>query len=249
MQPYAFPYLGYFQLIAAVDRFVILDDVDFIKRGWINRNVLADRGGPVKFTIPVITPKRGQLICTMQLHDPDVHQRRLLTKIRHVYHNAPCYQRAFPTLEKAISYSGDDLAGYLHHSLAVLADYLAIETPFFRASQCHERASARGQERIIEICRAEGANIYINPEGGLDLYDSKAFRDAGIELKFLVHQPREHRQNAGEFIPRLSIIDTIMFNGPPELARLLKEFKLLIKQGRDPTICPVRVGQGPNCLK
>jgi hypothetical protein len=227
MQPYAFPYLGYFQLIKAVDRFILLDDVDFIKRSWINRNTLADKHGPRKFTIPVNTPKRGQLISAVRLHDARLHQRRLLKTIYHFYHRAPFFPLVFPVVEHAVHYDGEDLTAYLHHTLAVLNDYLGIKTPLFRSSELHERKDKRGQERIIEICHAQGATLYINPEGGMHVYENHAFEAAGIQLTFLIHIPRSYRHPGNVFIPRLSIIDAMMFNNRDELDSLLEEYRLV----------------------
>lgn len=227
MQPYAFPYLGYFQLINAVDLFVLYDDVEFIRRGWVNRNFLSSRSGPQRFTLPVQKQSRGHPISAMQLVDKDVHQKRLLKTIELLYRRAPHYEQARPVLERAIDCPEEGLADYIHHSLVVLAEYLGVTTPLVRSSQSRLHSAAKRQERVVAICRAKGANMYVNAEGGMELYDEAEFRQHEIDLRFLIHRPRPYMQNAKEFLPRLSIIDVMMFNSCEEIALLLKDYRLV----------------------
>jgi hypothetical protein len=227
MQPYAFPYLGYFQLINAVDLFVLYDDAAFIKQGWINRNVLGARHGPQRFTLPVCRPRLGQPISEITLYRPEASKRRLLATIESLYRRAPYYQRARPVLEAAIGAAEENLALYIKHGLEVLNTYLGIKTGLVRSSERHAGLRAKGEARVIEICRAEGAGTYINAEGGRGLYDEAAFQRHGIELRFLMHEPRPYPQNRREFMPRLSVIDAMMFNGPDEIAGLLAGYRLV----------------------
>lgn len=226
MQPYVFPYLGYFQLMSAADLFVLYDDAAFIKQGWINRNVLGARHGPQRFTLPVCRPRLGQPIADVKLYRPETFKRRLLATIESLYRRAPHYDLVRPVLEAAIGAEGENLALYIEHTLNVLRSYLRIETPIVRSSQRHANCRQKGQARVIEICRAERAHTYINAEGGRQLYDEAAFRRQGIELLFLLHEPLPYRQNRAGFIPRLSIIDAMMFNSREELAQLLAAYRL-----------------------
>jgi len=230
MQPYAFPYLGYFQLISAVDLFVLYDDVAFIKQGWINRNVLGARQGPQRFTLPVCKPRLGQPIAAIELYRAQANKRRLLATIESLYRRAPCYDQVRPVRETAIGDEEENLALYIEHGLEILNEYLGIETPLVRSSKRHADCRAKGEARVIEICRAEGAGTYINAEGGRHLYDEAAFRRQGIDLRFLVHEPRPYRQNRSGFMPRLSVIDAMMFNSPAELAQLLAGYRLVRAQ-------------------
>ena len=161
MQPYVFPYMGYFQLISAVDLFVLYDDVAFIKQGWINRNVLGARHGPQLFTLPLCSPRLGQPISQINFYRPQASRRRLLNTIESLYRRAPYYQRARPVLEAAIGYDEENLASCIMHSLGVLNVYLGIETPIVRSSERHADLKAKGEARVIAICRAEGADTYI----------------------------------------------------------------------------------------
>lgn len=226
------PYLGYFQLMSAVDLFVLYDDAAFIKQGWINRNVLGARHGPQRFTLPVCRPRLGQPIAEVKLYRAEASKRRLLATIESLYRRAPYYERARPVLEAAAGAEEENLALYIEHTLHVLHAHLGIETPLVRSSERHAELRAKGQARVIEICRAEGADTYINAEGGRQLYDEAPFRHQGIDLRFLVHEPRPYRQNRGEFMPRLSIIEAMMFNSQEELTRLLAAYRLVgVPQG------------------
>lgn len=194
MQPYAFPYLGYFQLINAVDLFVLYDDVAFEKQSWINRNALGARQGRQNFTLPVHKPRLGQPISEMRLSEPKINQRKLLRTIDVLYRRAPHYKQVMPVLESAIVHDDENLARYLRHSLDVVTAYLGVSTPLVRSSERHRQIALQGQERVIDICRTEGAQIYINAEGGRQLYDEAKFRRHGIDLRFLLHEPRPYRQ-------------------------------------------------------
>ena len=227
MQPYAFAYLGYFQLINAADLFVLYDDVAFEKQGWVNRNVLGARHGPQRFTLPVCKPRLGQTIIDMRLHEAKSHQRRLLKTVETLYRRAPYYEHARPVLERAIKNDNDNLASYVCHSLEVLNEYLGLATPLLRSSEISHDRTLTGQQRVIEICRAQGAATYLNAEGGMQLYEEAVFKRQGVDLLFLVHETRPYRQNSSEFLPRLSIIDVMMFNSRQEIARLLGDYRLV----------------------
>jgi len=163
----------------------------------------------------------------MRLHAAAVYQERLLKTIEHLYRRAPHYEQVRPALERAINYADDNLSAYLCHSLKVISGYLGITTPIVRSSERHTHLAFTGQQRLIEICRAEGADTYVNAEGGMQLYQRTAFQRYGVDLCFLVHEPRPYRQKAREFLPRLSIIDVMMFNNQQEIARLLGDYRLV----------------------
>jgi hypothetical protein len=226
MQPYLFPYLGYFQLINAVDRFILYDNVAFNKQGWINRNFLSAPSGQQRFTLPVCRPRFGRPISQMRLHQPIIHQRRLLNTLRSLYGRAPQFNKVWPVLEAAINYPNADLVGYIHRSLEIVNGYLGIMTPLVSSSSRYPNLRSKGQACVIEICQAEGADIYINAEGGMLLYDGSSFRQHRIDLRFLIHEPRSYKQNCSDFIPRLSIIDVMMFNSRKDIARLLRDYHL-----------------------
>ncbi len=218
MQPYAFPYLGYFQLAAIADRFVLLDNVAFGKRGWINRNRILDSisGEAQRFTIHVRKAPSATPIDAIQIDPSPRWRRRLLLKIEKNYDKAPQFATAWPLVERLLSNPEPALATFIRTTLVALFEYLGIATPLVAVPPTGARC---GQERILEICRLEGATDYLNLEGGRALYDTATFAEAGFRLHFLEHQERPYPQFDPEkkFVPRLSIIDAIMFNAPEQI--------------------------------
>ncbi|MEM7147002.1 MAG: WbqC family protein [Verrucomicrobiota bacterium] len=226
MQPYAFPYLGYFQLIHAVDRFILLDNVNFIVRGYINRNQVLGPDGPAPFTIPVQDASQNRLIHDIDIADDSPWQSKLLKTLAQTYQNAPQYHSAFPLIEHLITTAHGNLAHFIQNSLSELNQYLQINTPVTTASTISTDPDLRAQDRILALCQHENASEYINAEGGRELYDAPAFHSHNIQLTFLEHTPVPYPQFKEPFVPRLSIIDALMFNSPEALAQRLTEYQL-----------------------
>jgi len=212
MQPYFLPYLGYFQLIAAVDKFVIYDDVQFIKGGWINRNRLLLHGCEHLFTAPLVGASPNRLISELELVTKTNWRRKLLRTIEQAYQTATQFGEVIPVLSEIIMFPERQLSGYLLHSLEKLKSYLEIPTALVASSAIYRNEELKGQARILDICRKEGASVYVNASGGRQLYDSAAFREQGIDLRFLESEPFEYDQGTTQFHPALSIIDVLMWN-------------------------------------
>lgn len=227
MQPYAFPYLGYFQLLHAVDRFVLLDDVTFIKQGWINRNRILGPHGPLRITLPVEAASSNRRICELQLVAGTRWKETLLRTIEQSYRRAPGFDTSWPVVEQILRYPERRLNDWLRHALARLAGALAIDTPIVSAADVHPAGDGRGLDRVLEICRREGATDYLNAEGGRTLYPADAFAARGITLQFLEHQPRAYPQHGSAFVERLSIIDVLMFNSATAIATMLDDYQLV----------------------
>ncbi len=228
MQPYAFPYLGYFQLIHAADRFVVLDNVSYSKGGWINRNRLGSHAGPQWFRFPVKRVRQGQPISDVCLHEAEHSRSEFLRTVDMIYRRAPHYASVRPMIDIAVAVTGNSLANCLIHMLNTVCAFLEIGTPIVRASHVHAEINSHGVDRIIAICQAEGAHTYINPEGGSRLYDDRLFYEHDIELRFLKHTPEPYPHYCRPFAPRLSIIDLMMFNGRDTLATILNKYRLVI---------------------
>ncbi len=227
MQPYFLPYIGYFQLMAAVDKFVVLDDVNYINRGWINRNRLLFNGAAHTFTVPLRGASQNRLICDLELVDERHWRDKLMRTIRQAYGAAPCYAPVSALLENIINYSAVRLSEYLVNSLREIVCYLSLETNIERTSHVYQNAYMKGQERIQDICRKERANVYVNPIGGLDLYDRASFLEQDIRLNFLRTRPISYSQGKGKHVPWLSIVDVLMFNEPSAVRKLLGEMDLI----------------------
>ncbi len=224
MQPYFFPYLGYFQLIQAVDRFVIYDDVNFIKGGWINRNFILSKQGPQRITLQLHGASPNKLINAVEVEG---NTKKLLLTISQLYGKAPYYHSVFPVIESCLLYTEKNLARFLEFSLHQLCIHLGIHTEIRVSSQIEKDNSLRGPEKVITICKQLGADVYINAIGGQELYDKTHFNKNGLNLFFLQMGKVDYPQFHNEFAPNLSIIDVLMFNSPTQISRFLQEYILV----------------------
>ncbi|KAB1076073.1 WbqC family protein [Methylobacterium planeticum] len=245
MQPYLLPYLGYFQLIEAVDQFVIYDTVKYTKKGWINRNRFLRDGEPVVFTLPI---ERGSDLL-------DICNRRVATsfaadqlcrQVAQAYRRAPHFDETMPLVEAVLRCRADDLFGHLHHALVRTCAHLGIGTPIRVASEIEDETVLRRQDRVLDICLRLGATRYINPIGGMELYHPAAFARHGIALRFLRPRPVAYAQFAHPFVPWLSIVDVMMFNSRPTLLTMLREGYDLI-EGED-AACPSGASSGGSSI-
>jgi hypothetical protein len=227
MQPYFFPYFGYWQLINAVERFVIYDDVNYIKGGWINRNRILINGAPIYITVPLRESSSYKRICDITLQASSVWRDKLLRSIENTYRRATFFEEIYPIIEKLIRYETDNLSDYLAHQLQTLSASLGIKAEFILTSRCYKNDHLAGQMRILDICKREGGTTYINLPGGQTLYDMEIFRNAGIDLRFILMRPLPYKQRAPGFIPYLSIIDALMEVGAAEIVHHLDAFDLI----------------------
>lgn len=230
MQPYFFPYIGYWQLIRAADRFVILDDVNYIKAGWINRNRLLINGQPTWLTAPVQDASQNRKICATQLQATDDWRDKTVRMVAMAYRRAPCFAEVFPVVEQVLRHGAGNLADYLAHQLRTLTAFMGIDTSFVTTSRRYGNEQLAGQARIVDICRREDARQYLNLPGGRALYDPAAFAAAGVELHFLTMRPLPYPQRSPGFTPFLSIIDALMELGPAGIGRHLDAFDLDTKE-------------------
>jgi len=228
MQPYLFPYIGYFQLMHAVDRFVVADDVTFIKQGWINRNRLLINGRAAYFTVPLRRHPADSLIRDVEIDDGNQRRWRvtLLKTIANFYRRAPSFDRVYPLVERVIGGPFTRIADMARASLREVCEYLGVPVSIVDSSAVYGNAHLHGQDRILDTCRAVGASDYVNAIGGRALYSRELFLAHGIRLHFVDTPAIEYRQFTAPFVPSLSVIDLLMFN-PPEAAReLLQRYEL-----------------------
>lgn len=212
MQPYVFPYIGYFQLVAAVDAFIVYDNIKYTKKGWINRNRYLLNGEPATFSLPLRKDADELDIRDRQLA-ADFNRGKLAGQLREAYRKAPCFADTLPLVEDVVGYPEDNLFVFLHHGLAATCRHLGITTPIMVSSGIDVDHSLRSQDRVIALARAVGATEYINPIGGLELYSKEEFARHGLSLGFLRSRPIEYPQFGRDFVPWLSIVDVLMFNG------------------------------------
>jgi hypothetical protein len=211
MQPYFLPYIGYWQLMAAVDVFVVYDNIKYTKKGWINRNRILVNGKDFMFTLPLKSASDSLDVCERELA-ADFKREKLLNQIKEAYQRAPYFATTYPLLEQIVRYDDNNLFSYLHHSIVSICKRLEIQTAIHISSGIAIDHDLKGQGKVLALCEAMGAETYINAIGGLELYSKDEFRSRGIELKFIRSKPFEYRQYGNPFVPWLSIIDVMMFN-------------------------------------
>lgn len=224
MQPYLFPYLGYFQLIHAVDTFVVYDDVNFIKGGWINRNFILANGKKQLLTLPLKGASSNRLINQIEVGG---RREKLLETLRQSYSKAPRFSKVFPLIEQILTSQENNLAKFLNNHLLQICDYLNIHTKWHISSDLKKETSLKGQDKVLAICEELGANHYINAPGGKDLYDRQAFERHGMKLSFTAPRPVSYCQLKKPFVANLSIVDVMMFNNKEQCTKLLTEYDLV----------------------
>ena len=228
MQPYFFPYIGYFQLINTVDEFVVYDNIKYTKKGWINRNRILINGQDAYITLPLKKDSDYLDIGDRYLADTWPNERKsMLNRISNSYRNAPNFDLVFPLIENCILFDENNLFRFILNSLTLVNAYLQIKTPIVVSSNVFVDHELKAEKKIIAICMEKHANEYINPIGGVTLYNKDDFRRAGIDLYFLKSDNTEYMQFDHDFVPWLSIIDILMFNSPEEITNLLNSFTLL----------------------
>lgn len=223
MQPYLFPYLGYFQLIRAVDSFVVYDDVNYIKGGWINRNYILAKGVKQLITLPLQGASPNKLINQVEVGG----RHKILESIRHSYAKAPHFDTVYPILEDILSNKEKNLAKFLDHQLRRICEYLGLSPQWHISSRLLKDNELRGQDKVLSICKLLNASHYVNVPGGRALYDRTSFNVRGLQLSFIKQRALNYKQYGYEFASGLSIIDVMMFNDRGECVRLLQEFDLV----------------------
>lgn len=214
MQPYFLPYIGYFQLIAAVDLFVIYDNIKYTKKGWINRNRLLQNDSAAIFSLP-LQSDADSLHIDQRMIAKEFDAVALLNRFFGAYRRAPYFGPTFGLLERIVRCDDANLFRFLHHALITTCEHLQIDTSIQCSSTINADHALKGEDRVLAICAAAGATTYINAIGGVELYSRERFAKEGIDLKFLSPKPFAYRQFNESFVPWLSMIDVMMFN-PPE---------------------------------
>jgi len=226
MQPYLFPYIGYFQLMNAVDTFVMLDSVNFIKKGWINRNRILVNNQPYFFNFNCAKISQNKLIRDTALDKDTKSAEKFQRALELNYRKAPFFETVSELISDICSQDCEYIADLIRYSFQKINAYLGITTTLIPTSECYNN-ELRGQERIIDICKTENATCYINAIGGTELYDKALFDANGINLKFLKPQEIKYKQFTSEFVPWLSIIDVMMFNSTKKIKEFLESYILI----------------------
>ncbi len=225
MQPYFLPYIGYWQLIAAADQFVILDDVNFINRGWINRNQIVVNKSPAWLTLPLKKASQNKLIHEIEIQDDDGWKNRMVKTLTCSYSKASSFSTAIEFMTEMIQMAQGNLGTYLSDIISRICAKLLITTSIIPTSRVFPKGGLKGQDRILDICRQLDASQYVNPPGGRELYDPDKFQAQGIQLYFL--QTTTTNLDTGMGIGKpLSILDTLMHNALNEIRQAVADFEI-----------------------
>lgn len=225
MQPYLFPYIGYFQLINAVDKFVFYDDVNFIKNGWINRNRILINNAAKYLTVQLKDASAFKLIKEIEFTD---NREKLLRTIEMAYKKAPMFPDVLPVIEDCLKFKTTQISELAIYTVMKTCGYLGLSIGFETSSEKY--AQNRGKERadrLKAICTLNNADTYINPEGGVELYSKEDFKSSGINLFFLKSEIQSYRQFNEQFVPGLSIIDVMMFNSVDDIQKMLNQYEIV----------------------
>ena len=226
MQPYFLPYIGYWQLINAVDKFIIYDDIKYTKKGWINRNRFLSNGRDAVFSLPLKKDSNIKTIAEREI-STEFNSSKLINKFKGSYAKSPYFDECITLLESIIHYHDKNLFNFIFNSVIVICSYLQISTEILISSNIKIQDSLKGKERVIALCKQIGATTYINPIGGTDLYFKNEFYNYGINLTFLKSIPVKYYQFDKQFVPFLSIIDLLMFNSKEKVSEIVRKEYIL----------------------
>jgi len=218
MQPYFFPYIGYFQLINAVDIFVLYDDVNYIKKGWINRNRLSVSGKELLFTLPLKKAGQNKMIYSLEVSDDfELWKKKFLKTLQRNYNNAERFDEIYALVHLIFRYQHRSLLSFINYSLMLLCEYMEINTKIVLSSDIQKLPGIKGEEKILYICEKLKADVYINPIGGVDLYSKEKFKQIGVELLFVNNLITTNL---------CSIIDVLMRTERTQLDKMLNTYEL-----------------------
>jgi hypothetical protein len=223
MQPYFFPYLGYFQLIASVDAFIVYDQIEYTKKGWINRNQFLLNGKPELFTISLKDGPDTASVADREI-SATFRKDKLLNRIREAYRKAPQFEPGYALFERCVLNPEPNLFRYIYYSINEVCAHLGLRTQIIVSSSVETTPpTPKGKERVLALCKMMGADVYINSPGGRLLYDKEDFLTHGVQLRFLQPELSRYRQWGGEFVAGLSVLDALMFAPAEQVTRLVTD--------------------------
>lgn len=230
MQPYFFPYIGYFQLINMVDEFILFDTPQFIRHGWIERNNLIQlNGNKFYIKVPLIKDKRETKIFNKKINNNEDWKGKILAQLNHYKKKAPYFEETLQLVQNAMDFDTDSISMLNHHIIILICEYLKINTPIKVYSQMELEIEEviESDEWALNICKVMKAKRYINPIGGKAFFNREKFESEGIKVDFLNSLFAPYEQFNHNFVPGLSIIDVMMFNSPEEIRKMLNQYELI----------------------
>ncbi len=228
MQPYCFPYIGYFNLIEASDKIIFYDDVNFINRGWINRNRIIVNGKDYMFTIPLKDLSQNKLINEIKPLTNDQFKNKFIKQIEMAYSYSANKSEIIDRIISLLDNEYNSIAELAVNSIKLVYDYIGLSFKYEMSSinSPHTKGMEKA-DRLISICKENNYKNYVNPIGGVELYSKEYFKSRSINLNFLKAKSKIYNQKAEEFIPFLSIIDIMMNNSKEELISMIRDFEII----------------------
>jgi len=227
MQPYFLPYIGYWQLLNAVDKYIIYDDVNFIKGGWINRNRILINKEPKMLTLRLNGASQNKLINEIEIQDNNIRRKKILKSIDGSYRKAPYFNIIYPLIENIINFDELNIVKFIENSFKVICGYLDIKTELILSSSVNKNNELKSQDKVIDICKKLGVTEYYNAIGGQELYSYEDFEKEEMKLKFLKTGDIKYKQFNNDFVSNLSILDVLMFNSKEEIKKILKKYEVI----------------------
>jgi len=246
MQPYFFPYIGYFQLINAVDKYILLDELFFIKEAWINRNCILNKSSKKTdyISVPLEKKSSNKKICEVKIFNKFNWKRKFLNAIYLNYKGSLYFEETYNFVERLIDFSTNYISELNKNSITKICEYLQINTRIssyetyfnevedlivqdtFRESSDRKKYPVKVL-RILEFCNRENADVFYNAVGGQALYDKRLFCEHNIELGFVKTDNIIYKQFDETFYPNLSIIDVMMHNTKDDIREILNQYKII----------------------
>lgn len=228
MQPYFMPYIGYFQLINSVDEFIIYDNIQYTKKGWINRNRILVNGKDQLITLPIKKDSDYLDVVNRSLSESWHNDKiKILNTIKSCYSKSPFFNEAYSLIEQCLNVPNTNLFEFIYQTILILNDFLDIKTKMIISSNIDIDHNLKSQDKVLALCKARNADMYINSIGGTELYDKTVFKQTGIELNFIKSNSIRYKQFNNEFVSWLSIIDVLMFNSKEQIQEYLNEYTLI----------------------
>ena len=230
MQPYIFPYLGYYQLVNAVDTFVFFDDVNYINKGWINHNNILQKDKSLKFTVPLVKASQNKLINEIEISEYDKWRKGFLKSVEINYKKAPQFSFIFNWLNEFFAKEFVLISDLASDSVKEIARLLELSVIFENSSSINYKTDVvqKGEQKILKLCKILKTDKYINPKNGVSLYNKDLFNLENIELKFIdMHEMTYQQFRKNKFVPYLSILDIMMFNSKSEIVKMLDKYDLI----------------------
>lgn len=230
MQPYFFPYLGYFSLIQIADEFILFDTPQYIRHGWIERNrILKLDGEPLYIKVALEKRKRETAIKDIVINNELNWKNKIKAQLDSYKKRAPYFHEVTEIINQIFKEEYTSIVDLNFNILITICDFLEIRTPIKTWSKMgvNIKAANAPDEWALNICKALNAGSYINPEGGIEFFDKKKYSSSGIGINFLRYKSEEYDQLGNEFVPNLSILDVLMFNSKNETQKMLHNYELI----------------------